>query len=116
MIQVQVKRKSADNPSIVSFRVTGHAMYDEPGKDIVCSAVSAVTVGTVNAIEALTGVEPAAESRSGYLHVRIPEQGVAPQTGERIQLLLEGMVVMLRSIEESYGSYINVQTSYTEGG
>jgi len=116
MIQVRVKRRSATDSSIVSFRVTGHAQYDEPGKDIVCSAVSAVTVGTVNAIEALTGVVPDAQVRSGYLDVRVPGKGMDGVKEERVQLLLEGMIVMLQSIEETYGSYIKLQTSYSEGG
>jgi uncharacterized protein len=116
MIKVQVKRRSAANRSIVSFRVTGHAQYDEPGKDIVCSAVSAVTVGTVNAIEALTSVVPVSKVRSGLLDVRIPDKGISETVGERIQLLLEGMVVMLNSIEETYGTYISIQISYSEGG
>lgn len=110
MIKVKVKRHSSGN-FITSYEVTGHAYYDEPGKDIVCSAVSAITVGTVNSIEALTGVCPQAKMQSGLLKVDIPT-GLSASVAEQVQLLLESMVVMLNSIEESYGEHIRVTTTY----
>lgn len=33
------------------FRETGHAEFDDAGKDIVCAAVSAMTMLVINAIE-----------------------------------------------------------------
>lgn len=115
MIKVKVKRLSSENSFIIAYQVTGHALYDESGKDIVCSAVSAITVGTVNSIEALTGVQPHVKIRKGLLEVDIKTEESVSVT-ERVQLLLESMVVMLNSIEESYGEYIKVVTSYKEGG
>ncbi|TCZ75149.1 ribosomal-processing cysteine protease Prp [Paenibacillus albiflavus] len=111
MIKVKVKRLSRDNKFITSYQVTGHAFYDEPGKDIVCSAVSAITVGTVNSIEALTGVVPQVKMQSGMLKVIIPSD-LSSSVAEQVQLLLESMVVMLNSIEESYGEHIQVTTTY----
>ena len=42
------------NNHYTGFRCDGHAEYAEPGEDIVCSAVSVLTLNTCNAIEALT--------------------------------------------------------------
>ena len=36
------------------FTVSGHAEYDDPGKDIVCSAVSILVINTVNSLDAFT--------------------------------------------------------------
>ena len=58
MIYVTIERLAPDSPQISSFVVEGHAEYDVPGKDLVCAAVSAVTFGTNNSIESLTGVIP----------------------------------------------------------
>lgn len=107
MIRVSVYRRSPDR-TIRRFEVTGHAEFAERGKDIVCAGVSAVTVGTVNAIEALTDLELDCEMRDGDLRVSIPERGQA-ESGERVQLLLESMLVMLDSIQQSYGQYIRIQ-------
>ena len=35
---------------ISNVRVTGHSGYDIDGKDIVCSAVSSITITTINAL------------------------------------------------------------------
>ncbi len=44
-----VKVKSEDN-RVTSVSILGHAMYEDYGKDIVCSAVSAIVITTVNGI------------------------------------------------------------------
>lgn len=115
MIKVKVKRLSPEFPLMTAYQVTGHAFYDEPGKDIVCSAVSAISVGTVNAIERLTGVKPQAKMRKGYLEVTLPSDYQA-SANDQVQLLLESMLVMLDTIEQSYGQYIKIETSFKEGG
>ncbi|WP_040950122.1 ribosomal-processing cysteine protease Prp [Gorillibacterium massiliense] len=107
MIRVRIERSKADR-NILSFQVKGHASYADPGEDIVCAGVSAVTVGTVNAVEKLTGVVPVSRMKDGFLSARIPQDGDEGKRAE-VQLLLESMVVMLISIEETYGAYIQVQ-------
>ncbi|QAY65169.1 ribosomal-processing cysteine protease Prp [Paenibacillus protaetiae] len=107
MITVTIVRRAADR-RIVSFAVEGHAQYAKPGKDIVCAGVSAITVGTVNAIEALAGVQLPAAMKSGWLSSDIPEQ--ADQAAEeKLQLQLESMVVMLDTIAQSYGKHVVIQ-------
>jgi len=106
MIRVTIKRKPSG--AIESFRVKGHALYDESGKDIVCAGVSAVTVGTVNAVEALSGLELQVKTAHGLLHVDVADN-LDEATDAKVQLLLESMIVMLRSIEQSYGAYIALQ-------
>lgn len=106
MIRVAITR--GPGRRIERFAVDGHAQYDEPGKDIVCAGVSAVTVGTVNAVEALTGIQLGTRMKHGLLQVKIPAE-LEADIDEKVQLLLESMVVMLRSIEQSYGAYIAMQ-------
>lgn len=106
MIIVSILR-GRDN-DIAGFEVSGHAGYAESGQDIVCAGVSAVTVGTVNSIEALTGTVMDAEMKNGFLNAKLPGY-IAPDAAEQVQLLLLSMVVMLQSIEGSYGSYIKIK-------
>ena len=47
MIKVNVK---ITNSIIDEINITGHANYEESGKDIVCAGVSASLITTVNAI------------------------------------------------------------------
>ena len=105
MIRVTIQRNKHDR-SIGGYEVTGHAGFDERGRDIVCAGVSAVTVGTVNAAEEVAGVQLDVVMREdGYLRVQVPE-GLDAERQQRVQLQLESMVVMLESIRQSYGAYI----------
>lgn len=106
MIRVDIYRSLMDN-TILSFSVEGHADFAEHGKDIVCAGVSAVTIGTVNAIEKLVGVAPQAEVEHGWLRAQFTDR-LPEESTEKIQLLLEAMVVALQSIEQSYSTYIQI--------
>ena len=114
MITITVVRRSEDR-GIVSFAAEGHAKFAKPGKDIVCAGVSAVTVGTVNAIEALTGARLPYSVRNGWLQSAVPETG-DPAADAKIQLLLESMIVMLDTIQQSYGKYVVIRETLTEEG
>lgn len=105
MIEITINRSDSDY--IQSFEISGHAFFAERGKDIVCAGASAVSVGAINAVHALTGVTPEIEQGDGFLRCVIPED-LPKDTFEKIQLLLEGMVVSLQTIEEEYGSHIKI--------
>ncbi len=47
MIKVCIKK---ENERIKEVTLTGHALYDDFGKDIVCAAVSSIVITTVNGI------------------------------------------------------------------
>ncbi|MDT3429083.1 uncharacterized protein YsxB (DUF464 family) [Paenibacillus forsythiae] len=107
MINVRITRNSSQG-TIVGFAVKGHAEYGRRGKDIVCAGVSTVTVGTVNAIESLTGVVLDSSVKDGFLSATlVPVED--PETAAKVQLLLESMTVMLKSIAETYRKYIHIQ-------
>ncbi|UOE93286.1 ribosomal-processing cysteine protease Prp [Alkalihalobacillus sp. LMS39] len=107
MIIVQVKR--LDTKEIASFSMEGHANAGPYGSDIVCAGASAVTFGAVNAIAALLNTELEVEMKDegGFLRCIVPTQ-LHEKTYEKVQLLLEGMVVALRSMEEEYGEHITI--------
>lgn len=86
------------------FTVEGHAGYAEEGQDIVCAAVSVLSLNTLNSIEAFTEDRFSGEQKDGYLSCRFPE-GLS----EKAVLLLDSMVLGLTDIQRSYGkSYIRI--------
>ncbi|QED48781.1 ribosomal-processing cysteine protease Prp [Cytobacillus dafuensis] len=106
MINIAINRKSSG--MIQSFTISGHAFFAERGNDIVCAGVSAVSVGAINAVHTLTGITPEIEqNEDGFLRCVIPVN-LPEETNEKIQLLLEGMVVSLQTIEEQYGQHIKM--------
>lgn len=106
MIYVRIKQTS--NGKISSFMMKGHAEFAEKGQDIVCAGASAVSFGSINAIMELTKVGPLIhQSEGGYLKCEIPEQ-LPNELDEKVQLLLQGMVISLQTIERDYGKYIKI--------
>ncbi|KMY54894.1 hypothetical protein AC623_13910 [Bacillus sp. FJAT-27231] len=107
MIQVDIARQPSGR--ISSFTMEGHAEFAEHGKDLVCAGATAVSFGALNAIISLTdaklGIEQGEEG--GLLRCLVPED-LPVDIDEKVQLLLEGMVVSLQTIEREYSKYINI--------
>ncbi|RFA34536.1 hypothetical protein CAI16_10895 [Virgibacillus dokdonensis] len=107
MIQVIVFR---EDEQIRAFELSGHAESGPYGYDLVCAGVSAVSVGSINAVLALCEVDLDINQsdNGGYLHVTIPDS-ISSEEMRRVQLLFEGMLVSLSSIEQDYGQFITIQ-------
>ncbi|KKB35086.1 ribosomal-processing cysteine protease Prp [Bacillus thermotolerans] len=107
MIQVDIVREPSGR--ISSFTMDGHAEFAEHGKDLVCAGATAVSFGTLNAILSLTeariGIEQ--EEEGGFLRCYVPED-LPEGIDEKVQLLLEGMVISLQTIEREYSKYISI--------
>jgi len=107
MIYITIDRTKSG--LVHSFTMSGHADYAEHGSDIVCAGASAVSFGTVNAIEALIGVRAEVKQgeNGGFLQCVFPET-ISDETQEKVQLLLEAMIVSLKGIEQEYGKHIKI--------
>ncbi len=87
------------------FIISGHAGYAEEGYDIICSAVSVLSINTVNSLESLAHVPVRAEQEDGYLSCQFEKElnrdGI---------LLMDSMILGMRTICESYGkTYIQLK-------
>lgn len=110
MIKGTFKRN--DSGRIKTFELTGHADAGEYGSDIVCAAVSALAINTVNGIEALAGVKPLIDTddtEGGQLYVEIPSNMTQEQTNIT-QILLENLLLGLQSVQEENSESIQVET------
>jgi uncharacterized protein len=105
MISITINRSESE--SIQSFIISGHAFFADRGKDIVCAGASAVAIGAINAVHALIGVTPEIEQEDGFLRCVVPDK-LPEDINEKVQLLLEGMIVSLQTIEEEYGEHIKI--------
>ena len=99
---------------ISEFTLTGHAEAGPYGSDIVCSAVSALAISTVNSLDALAGVTPNIEtndSEGGYLHVVLNlDESMTQEQMNISQILLEHLLLGLQSIETEYLDFIEIHT------
>lgn len=92
------------------FTLSGHAESGPYGHDLVCSAVSALTIGTANNLTRLADIEPKIEmneEEGGFLRVTVPS--ISDEMKQHtVQLLLASLFYSLTDIEESYGEFISV--------
>jgi len=103
MIRVIFSKTGSD---LVSYRIEGHAGFDEYNKDIVCSAVSAVVQTTLIGIQEVLKMEPEYSLHEGFLDVSVKKLSKADIRS--CQVLMETMYLGLVSMEQSYGKYIKV--------
>lgn len=102
MIIAEIRKSGGD---YVSFSCRGHAGYAEEGYDIICAAVSALTVNTINAIERFTEDAFEGDASDGDISWRFTERPVSDKAG----LLMDTLVLGLKDIQESYGKkYIKI--------
>ena len=103
MIQITFERNSAGQ--ITGFLLEGHAEYADPGADIVCAAVSALTINCINSVEALTDASYRQESddESGRILFQLEEE-----PSLKTQLLLQSLLLGLQSLEEQYDDYLDL--------
>lgn len=107
MITVTVKRQTGQR-TVQEVSISGHAHYDDYGKDIVCAAVSSVSINIINAAEALLNIPLETEERDGTILCRVPELREAKKN-EHVQLLMETLVYSLKSIAEEYPSFVLIR-------
>lgn len=111
MINILVSRDSRGN--ICCLKVGGHSGYDEAGQDIVCSAVSAIVQTAVMGLTEVVGIEPLYHQKSGLADLKIPS-GLPDDQIKGIGIVLETMLLGLKSIELGYSEYITIRERKVE--
>ena len=85
----------------MGYQVTGHAEWAEEGKDIVCSAVSALSVICCNALESAAGTVPEARMDKGRLKVMLPKD-----SGHDAQVVLGVFRQGMLDLSQQYPDFI----------
>lgn len=100
MIKVIIEKQ---NNQYKKISILGHAMYDDYGKDIVCSAASSIVTTTINGILRI---------KDGSLSYLVDNEGVnilINSTDEVVQILIHNMVSLLMELEGNYPKNIQVK-------
>lgn len=112
MITVTLMRNSSQE--LVGFSVSGHAGQAPKGQDIVCAAVSVLSLSTVNGLESQGVALEKAEVRDGYLMAVTAEN----QTSEGLLIrkaLLETFAHSIQEIAVGDGaSYLQIKSADEE--
>ena len=102
MITIKVRKK---NGSYEEFISKGHAGYAEAGQDIVCAAVSALIITTVNSLEKFTDDKFDVQEKDGFVSIHFRSD-----LSERGMLLMDSLLLGLTEIAGSYNNrYLTVK-------
>lgn len=100
MIQIEIRKEGA---LFRKVRILGHAMYDDYGKDIVCSAVSSIVTTSVNGILSLK------KESISYL---VSKQGmdITIKSDDRTtQILIRNMINLLKELAKNYPDNVKIK-------
>ena len=99
MIQITIFENQAKE--YTAFRCIGHAGYAKSGEDIVCAAVSALVINTINSVEHLVSDEYdlTTEQESGLIDFSL-QDGYSKES----LLLIQSLVLGLQEIQKNYGT------------
>jgi len=107
MVKVEFFRRKG---KIVSFKIKGHAQPKEKQLDVdlICNSISVISQTTVIGIEEVLKIKVKYVIDDGFLNLNLEDQTI--EDIERCQVLLETMILGLKSIEITYAKYIKVET------
>jgi uncharacterized protein YsxB (DUF464 family) len=87
------------------IKVTGHAYSDEPGRDLVCAAVSTLSQTLLNAIEVVGKIpeeEMLCQVEKGYLKFSIDSKWQS----DSLDLVFKTILIGIEGIERTYPKYV----------
>jgi uncharacterized protein YsxB (DUF464 family) len=91
---------------VLAFTCNGHAGYAKESEDIVCAAISILTINTMNAIEKYTDTTASlvADDEEGMIEFRIDNPS------NETTLLLDTMILGLETLadDENYADFIDL--------
>lgn len=99
MIQIRISYCGKNFSSIVA---SGHAMYSDNGKDIVCSATSSCIITTVNGIIKINPSSISIKQEENKIFIEVLKHD------DIVNKLLENMIEMLEELEEQYPKNIRL--------
>lgn len=100
MIQITLHQKGG---VLSGFECRGHAGYAEAGRDIVCAAISALTITCANALETVAGVKPLVQAAEGQMLLALPKGA-----GRDAQVILLTLRQGLRDLQDQYPKHLRL--------
>ncbi|OFI07215.1 hypothetical protein CLOACE_04060 [Clostridium acetireducens DSM 10703] len=104
MINVIFKKKSN---KILSYKLEGHANFVDEGYDMVCSAVSGISLTIANGITEVLKIPCQLNVKDGFLNIDL--SSCSSKDIDKAQVLMETILLGLKSVEANYGKYIKVK-------
>ena len=89
---------------IMGFKISGHAGYDEHGRDIVCAAVSSAVQLTANMITEIFGYDAEVSAEGDTVILKTTYSGE-----ENLQKIFKGLLLQLECISQEFEGTIKIK-------
>ena len=99
MIKVKVDKNGKNIDSVV---ISGHALYDDYGKDIVCASASSIAITSINAILRLYSDSISYKKDEALIEIKILKHN------DTIDTILINMIELLKELEKDYKKNIKI--------
>ncbi|SHI65682.1 hypothetical protein SAMN02745751_00711 [Dethiosulfatibacter aminovorans DSM 17477] len=104
MIRVEIYRSGDSHKG---FEVTGHAGYDDEGRDIVCAAVSILSYTVLNSLEVVAGINSddidwSVDEKTGFMKILLQK------TCLESNILFKTFETGIKLLLENYSQYISL--------
>lgn len=98
---ITVKYKKRDY--ITNINISGHAMYDDYGKDIVCASVSSVAINTINVLSIIDSSIINVDKSDGYINI------IVNKYNDLVNKILLNLIDELKELTIKYKKNIRVE-------
>ena len=104
MIKIKLLKS---NNNVTNIVITGHANYDDYGKDIVCAAASSTVITSVNACLSIDNESISYEDKDG-LKIDIKKNDIVTMK------IINSMISNLKELEKAYPKNIQIKEENNE--
>ena len=90
------------------FQIEGHTEYEEKGKDIICSGISAIAQTAALGLKKYTYEFTKIEIWDGLLRCIVDLENLNYLEDIRVQTVIDTMLLGLENLQESYKDYMKI--------
>lgn len=95
-------RFSVGDRQLKGFEISGHAMFADSGKDIICAAVSSAAYMAANTVTEIIRADAKAQAEDGAMALTLNEPN------EQAETVLRGLELHLTELSKQYPQNIKI--------
>ncbi|MGN0542354.1 MAG: ribosomal-processing cysteine protease Prp [Acutalibacteraceae bacterium] len=95
-------RFSVGDRQLKGFEISGHALFAESGKDIICAAVSSAAYMAANTVTEIIRADAKAQAEDGAMVLTLNEPNTQAET------VLRGLELHLTELSKQYPQHIKI--------
>lgn len=95
-------RFSVGDRQLNGFEISGHALFAESGKDIICAAVSSAAYMAANTVTEIIRADAKAQAEDGTMVLTLNEPNTQAET------VLRGLELHLTELSKQYPQHIKI--------